>query len=213
MNIYKEALRKYYIDEYNNRVYLDLISGGRIYFTDKFGDISYLTKESNSRCLSNLFPYEFRFRTHKMESIEGLLQSLKIRKKRLQKKLWRYSGKDAYHTRAFSFADDWRKEGILYWRGKPINRFGLEYQMFLNKMYLNLYKKQELFKKALDQTKNRVLLHSTGKTNPKETILTPDEYINRLTIIRDNLEKIAKEKLNDFSEQKVKNYNHKGYNK
>ena len=53
---------------------------------ENFINIGYNFKNSNSRILSNLYPMEFKFRGKKVKSIEGVLQGIKYRDKKL--KIW-----------------------------------------------------------------------------------------------------------------------------
>lgn len=72
-------------------------------------NVGYNFKDNLSKSLSNLSKYTFIFRGKKANSIEGL---------------------DAYNTRAANFYEDWRKNGVLYWQGKAIDRYSEEYQFF-----------------------------------------------------------------------------------
>jgi hypothetical protein len=191
--------RKVYItDEDNKKRYVDR----------NFIDISYSSRESESSVLSNMFPYSFYFQRHiidsskntlerlkhiysflrryKVSSAEGLLQGLKHKKVSLQRQVFKYSGKDAYHIRVASFINDWREDGFLYFNGKKINRFGIEYQQLLNDLYLSLMN-NPFFANSLKNTKEKVLLHSDGKLDSSETTLTPREYILRLECMREYL--------------------------
>lgn len=186
VTIRDKGKRKYYIDDKNKNVYITDKEGKRLYFTNDFVDISYFSKNSVSSALSNLFPYEFTFRGHQVKSIEAVLQSLKHSNPEVQSVIYNYFGKDAYHVRAASFANDWRNGHNLYCGSQLIDRFSIDYQDLLNEIYLSA-SKNPLLVNILKCTDNRVLLHSNGINDPEETILTPREYIDRLTIIRSSL--------------------------
>lgn len=207
-----DGSRKYYDDQNKNRIYITNNDGKKLWFTNDFVDISYFSKNSVASALSNLFPYNFVFRCYNVKSIEGVLQGLKQEDSNVQQLIFNYAGKDAYHTRASSFIDDWRTDGIIYFQGNPIDRFDMEYQELLNELYLSLCQ-NPLFVKALMFTGKRELLHSEGEMDPSETILTPVEYIDRLKIIRDSFanNKDPRPRLETLSERIVEEYYQKCY--
>lgn len=53
--------------------------------SEKFINIKYSSKCSINRGLSNLFPYKFKFRGKKVNSIESVLQGIKYKDKKTQK--------------------------------------------------------------------------------------------------------------------------------
>lgn len=148
-----------------------------------FINIGYNLKNSLSRSLSNLYPMSFKFRGKWVNSIEGVLQGLKHKDKKLQKLIFKYSGLDAYHTRGSNTLDFWGDEGVLYWQGKPMKRDSEEYQNFLDELYLSVVK-NPLYKKCLLATGDKYLLHHIGGENMKETVLTRFEYEQRLNALR-----------------------------
>ncbi|MBE5746469.1 MAG: hypothetical protein E7359_04220 [Clostridiales bacterium] len=151
---------------------------------ESFLNIGYNFKLSKARVLSNLYPMEFVFRGKKVKSIEGVLQGIKYKDKKLQNLVLNYFGLDAYHTRACNEADFWGQTGKLYWQGKEINRFSEDYQLFLDELYISAVK-NPLYKRALLNTGNKYLLHHIGRNDPNETVLTRYEYESRLNLLRD----------------------------
>ena len=150
---------------------------------ERFINIGYNFKNSNSRILSNLYPMEFKFRGKKVKSIEGVLQGIKYKDKKTQNLVLKYSGLDAYHTRGCNSLDFWGDAGILYWQGKPMVRNSEEYQIFLDELYMSVLK-NPLYQRALLATGNKYILHHIGNPNPNETVLTRYEYENRLATLR-----------------------------
>ena len=65
------------------------------------------------KLLSNLFPYEFTFKGYKLNSIECFFQGIKFKDKKLQKKLFKYSGKEALVLQKASDYN-WKESGIIY---------------------------------------------------------------------------------------------------
>lgn len=149
-----------------------------------FINVGYNFKNSLSRNLSNLYPIHFKFRGKWVNSIEGVLQGIKHKDKKLQNLVLKYSGLDAYHTRGSNTLDFWGKSGILYWQGKQIKRDSEEYQIFLDELYLSAIK-NPLYKKCLVSTDEKYILHHIGNENINETVLTRFEYEQRLNSLRD----------------------------
>lgn len=148
-----------------------------------FLNIGYNFKNSCARVLSNLYPLKFKFRGKWVASIEGILQGIKYKDKKMQNLVLKYSGLDAYHTRAANTSDFWGKEGLLYWQGKAIKRDSEDYQIFLDELYLSALK-NPLYKKFLLETGEKYLLHHIGHENINETVLTRFEYEQRLNSLR-----------------------------
>lgn len=153
-------------------------------------DISY--KSEISSTLSNLYPHKFtmpsRFTSEYISedslitclSMESFLQSLKIPNAKAQKFFCEnYSGIVAWKAKLT--LPDWRKDQILYWQGKKIQRQSEDYNTLLNCAYNKLFKENIFFKEVvLPHFKNYYLIHSTGCDDPKETVLTEQEYIGQL---------------------------------
>jgi hypothetical protein len=190
-----DGIRKFYYNDSNNKIYITDVNGNKLYVTNDFIDISYGSRESISSALSNMFPYTFYFHGFKVASVEGFLQSLKHQDPSMQQEVFNYYGKDAYHLRAASFINDWRKTGILYFNKEEISRFSIEYQKLLNELYLSLLSNR-FFVNTLKYTGEKELIHSDGNLDPNETILTSKEYILRIEYMRDYLlAKMNKKKL------------------
>lgn len=118
--------------------------------------------------LSNFASHMFMFRGILCNSIEGLLQSLKEKNPEMQKYVCTLVGKAAkFHGKKKA----WWKTGVLYWQGKEISRFSDEYQQLLDEAYSALAQ-NEGFQRALLATGNAMLMHSIGKRDQSETILT-----------------------------------------
>ena len=155
---------------------------------ESFINIGYNFKNSLSKTLSNLYPMRFKFRGKWVNSIEGVLQGIKYKDKKLQNIVFKYAGLDAYHTRGANTLDFWGNDGFLYWQGKPIKRDSEEYQLFVDELYLSAVK-NHLYKKCLLSTENKYLLHHIGKDNVNETVLTRFEYEQRLNSLREYIRK------------------------
>ncbi len=153
---------------------------------DTFLNIGYKLKNSSSSVLSNLYPISFIFKGKRVNSIEGVLQSLKYDDKNLQNVILKYHGMDAYNTRGANSSDFWGEKGLLYWQGKPMKRDSQEYQVFLDELYLSV-SKNPLYRKCLLATGDKYLLHHFGKDNINETVLTRFEFEQRINSLREYL--------------------------
>lgn len=136
--------------------------------------------------LSNFSPKHFIFDGIECNSIEGVLQSFKFDNTEMQKYVCALIEKTAKFK---GKKKKWWKKQELYWQGKAYKRDSLEYQELLNRLYQTAYDQCENFRRALKATDKAVLKHSIGKTKSTETILTVQEFCNRLTKLRD-LEKL-----------------------
>ena len=158
--------------------------GNKYWVTNEIINLGYNSKNSLSKILSNLYSYTFKFRGKKVKSIEGVLQSLKYKDKKLQKQIWQYSGLEAYHTRGCNTVNFWGNEGILYWQGTSIKRESEEYQDLLDELYLSCAK-NIVFRTALLETGDKILTHHIGHINKNETVLTRYEYELRINALRE----------------------------
>lgn len=112
--------------------------------------------------------------------MEGLLQSLKVSDIEKQKKFFSLVG---FNAKKAGKNYDWKTSQTLYWQGIAMYRDGAEYSDFLNEVY-NALSENEEFRKALLDSGDEVLTHSIGKRDYRETILTEQEFCDRLMILR-----------------------------
>lgn len=150
-----------------------------------FVDVGFSLKGSFSKLLSNLFPYTFVFRGKRVSSIESIFQGIKFKDKKNQNMVFKYSGKEAYHVKLAS-EQDWRKTGLLFWRGKPIKRFSKEYEDFVDEMYISAIQ-NPLYRQAILNCADKHIIHTMGETNNKETVLTRFEFEKQLNTLKDFL--------------------------
>ena len=134
--------------------------------------------------LSNFARHPFIFRGAQVASMEALLQSLKVPSPELQAALWRLHGPRAKRAGA---PFQWVEKQLLYWRGKPLDRHGPDYQALLDEAYEALFVQNEAARAALLATGDLSLTHNIGKTDPRETVLTRQEFCTRLERLRRDL--------------------------
>lgn len=130
--------------------------------------------------LSNFTPHPFVFDGVECASMEGLLQSFKFSNPEMQKEVCKLSGKAAKFK---GKKKKWWRTQTLYWGGIEYGRESEEYQILLDRAFYALSSNKS-FMTALLATGNATLTHSIGKTKPKETVLTQQEFCSRLTRIR-----------------------------
>lgn len=150
--------------------------------TDDYIDISYSSKQTPSRVLSNLYPYKFDYCGNKVNSIEAAIQSLKYNNESIRQVCYDYSGLDAVHLKGMR-PYDWQKDGILYTPLKSIDRFSEEYQEFLDEMYFSVFQ-NPLYRNNLKYSEDKMLDHTIGEDDNRFTTLTRTEYIIRLYALR-----------------------------
>jgi len=137
--------------------------------------------------LSNFRRYNFVFDGVECASMEGLLQAFKFDKPHIQVAVCQLWGKKA-KFRGKKRDRAWKQVQMLWWKGKAMNRHGLEYQIKLDLAFESLAQNPD-FIKALLATGNATLTHSLGKSNPHDTVLTEREFCSRLEKIRSRLQK------------------------
>lgn len=134
--------------------------------------------------ISNFYPHDFMLDGIKCKSMEGFLQSLKISDLEMQIEVCALSGKEA----KMRSSNDWKTNEILYWNGIEYNRKSKDFRSLIERAYVEMYKQNESFRKALTATKDKRLLHSIGNPKQDETILTDWEFCEILTNLRKKYE-------------------------
>ncbi len=153
-------------------------------------DILYADDETSA--LSNMFPHEFLLYTRLNPgvaddthclSMESFLQSLRIKDPELQKYVCEHCSGPMVHKLKVFFGD-WREDGYLYWNGVAIKRDSQAYIDLITTAYDCLFEGNPVFRECvLPSFKGKYLIHSIGKDNPAETLLTESEFryqLNRL---------------------------------
>ncbi len=137
-----------------------------------------------SNYLSNFFPHAFVLDGIQCNSMEGFLQSLKYRSQKKQKKICLLHGGEAKDAGSHKIL--WKLTNAICWNGVRMKRTGPEYQALLDRAY-NALCENPNFRQALISTKNDPLTHEIGKDDPRQTILTKDEFLSRLLRLREEL--------------------------
>lgn len=135
----------------------------------------------SAKLLSNFTEFHFIIDGIECASMEGFLQSLKFSDPEKQIAICKLIGGKA---KMKGKNKKWYKNQILYWKGASIDRHSIEYQELIDKAYSELFK-DDNYKELLRDTKGYTLTHNIGKIDPKQTILTIDEFCQRLMDLRD----------------------------
>ena len=82
---------------------------------------------------------------------------------------------------------DWKKDQTLHWKNTLYKRNSQEYSDLIKRAFETKFQASEIFRDALKSTKGYTLTHKCGNNNPEETVLTEEEFINQLNMLRDKL--------------------------
>ena len=134
--------------------------------------------------LGNFAPHPFELDGIRFACMEAFLQSLKVKDPQARVQIYSKLGKAAKEA---GMKHDWRPEGKLYFKDHIIDRHGPDYQALLDRAYAALAAQNEIYRDALKETGTRPLIHTIGKDDPKETVLTERELCDRLMKLRDAL--------------------------
>ncbi len=154
--------------------------------TDKWVNVGFSLRGMYPKLLSNLFPYEFTFKRHKLNSIECFFQGIKFKDKDLQKKLFKYSGKEALVLQKASNYN-WKETGTIYWQGKPIKRDSKDYDKLIDELYISAIQ-NEFYRNAIKNC-NLPIIHAMGEIDKKDTVFTRYEFEFMLNCLHDFLNK------------------------
>lgn len=140
--------------------------------------------------LSNLFPYNFKFKGKKLTSIENFFQGIKFKDKREQNYVLEYYGTQAVHIKAAT-KYDWRKTGEIYWQGKAIKRDSKEYELLVDELYISAIQ-NPIYRNVLFNC-NKPIIHSIGEKGKKETTFTRYEFEFELNCLKDFIQNKERE--------------------
>ena len=134
--------------------------------------------------LSNFYPNEFTLDGIKCGSMEGFLQSLKFKSQKKQREVASLVGKEAKKCGGRKFL--WKITGNIYWNGERLKRESIPYLSLITRAYAELARQSKDFRIALMSTVGAKLTHSIGKHDSKKTILTEEEFIYCLNLLRED---------------------------
>lgn len=151
---------------------------------DTWINVTSALQNPHSRMLSNLYHYDFTFFHYKFASLEGFFQGIKFKDKKIQKQVFKYYGLDALAAKGASDYN-WKDDGIIYWQGKPIDRFSLEYDELVKRIYVAAIQ-NKLYRSAL-LTCPKHIVHIIGDDKKDNSLFTRFEFEYMLNALRDYL--------------------------
>lgn len=154
--------------------------------------------------LSNFTANEFVLDGVECGSLEGFLQSLRVKDPKAQKAMAALVGFTAKKAgRAYIEENDPSRKS-MYWQGKRYARNGAPYIELLTRAYRASFDNNQKFIKALGLTGDCDLTHKMGKKDIYQTVITEDEYIDQLYRLRGSLHDLPEE-LEEVEEKVGKN--------
>lgn len=141
--------------------------------SEKWINVGYSLRGMYPKLLSNLFPYKFKFKRCTLNSLECFFQGIKFKDKRMQKKLFKYSGKEALVLQQAT-TYNWKETGIVYWRGKEVKRDSKEYDDIIDELYISAIQ-NEFYRNAIKNCKLPIV-HLVGENSKNETVFTRYEF-------------------------------------
>ncbi len=182
LKAFKEFKKNYHFNQLeliyeNDKIYCEQLlvkdESGYIGISEKWINVGYNISGTYPKLLSNLFPYKFKFQGYYLNSLESFFQAIKFKETKLQKKIFKYSGKEALVLKeATNF--DWSIEGYIYFKGKKIKRTSQEYDDLIDKLYISAI--QNSFYRNVIKKCPLPIIHVLGKTNKNETVFTRYEF-------------------------------------
>ena len=154
--------------------------------SDKWINVGYSLRGTYPKLLSNLFPYDFKFKGYKLHSIESFFQAIKFPNIKLQKKIYKYSGKEALVLKETT-EYDWKKTGYIYFKNKKIKRDSEEYDDLIDELYISAI--QNPFYRNAIKNCPLPIIHAIGEENKEDTVLTRYEFEFMLNCLHDFLNK------------------------
>ena len=140
--------------------------------------------EYPANVLSNLHDGSFYFDGVYCASREGLLQAFKTQFVNEQMRLCGLSGREA--QKSGQQYNNWKDDQFLYWKGRSFKRDSGEYQELLKEVFDPENMSLEVIATLLS-TGNKKLVHSVGKNDIRDTVLTEQEFCTLMVNARDIL--------------------------
>ena len=162
-----------------------MINGKYIGEGENWVNVTSAIQSTHSKMLSNLYPYDIKFDGRKLRSLEGFFQGIKFKDSKVQKEVLKYFGVNALITKGASDYN-WKETGIIYWKGKPINRFSEEYDELVKKLYISAIQ-NKLYRSAL-KTCPKKIVHIIGDESKKDSVFTRYEFEYMLNALREYLQ-------------------------
>ena len=156
---------------------------------EKWINVGYKHKGPYAKVLSNLFPYEFKFKGKKLSSIESFFQGIKFKDVEMQNLVFKYSALNSNYVKVCS-GYEWKETGIIYWQGKDIDRYSQEYDDLIDELYISAIQ-NPLYRNLL-KTIDKEIIHTMGGKEKQDTVFTRYEFEKQLNCLKDFLKEREK---------------------
>ena len=163
--------------------------------TDKNWDICYKFNFPYN-VLCNFTASQFKHNGVKIYSMEGFLQSLKVKDRPTQEKICTLPGFLAKKVGNYLKKSGKFDRKTVYWQGQEYNRYSKDFAKVIDRAYDSKFKQDRLFRTVLNSSKDKTLTHTIGKSDPNDTILTEEEFIQHLDKLREKT--TTKDKVKTF---------------
>ncbi len=121
---------------------------------------------------------DFIYKGEKIKSVNSFICGTKTNNINLQRQIFIASKNDMKELeKTIQPKYDYR---TLYWKGKSFSRNSSEYQELLTKVYDARFKHDMQFRNAIRLSKQFELVHTKGKRDPRDTVLTEQEFIGQI---------------------------------
>ena len=181
------------LEEKDDKIYCEGLlikdENGYIGESEKWINVGYNLRGTFPKLLSNLFPYKFKFKGYTLNSLEAFFQAIKFPQKKLQKELFKYSGKEALVLKATSDYD-WQKDGYIYFMGQRIKRDSQEYTDLIDELYISAI--QNPFYRNAIKNCPLPILHIMGEVDKNKTVFTRYEFEYMLNALHEFLKIVDK---------------------
>jgi hypothetical protein len=148
-------------------------------------------QEGIGKTLSNLTFHPFTFRDIRFGSIEGFLQSLKVRDADRAADVRVLAGYRAW--KLGQEGNSWQDSQTLWFDGAAYPRASREYRELITAAYDACFEQNDGFVIALIESGDSCLVHTIGNHDQTRTTLTECEYIYQLYRLRARAQQILRE--------------------
>lgn len=126
--------------------------------------------------LSNLANHPFIMDGIYYGSMEGFIQHLRVKDTTVATEVAAMHGiKAKSQGKLHSIKND-----TLYYKGQPFNRFSPKYSQLMAEAYDKCFAQNESFQISIYMTRNDTWIHSIGKSDATQTLLTENEFLGNL---------------------------------
>ena len=125
----------------------------------------------------------FIFQGNEVASVASFITGLRVKEPEIQKRVLLLSQDNLKYVSKYTNPTYAIRE--LHWNGKTFKRDSNEYKELLNRAYKARYNADFKFREALRITKGYELVHTKGKSDINETVLTESEFIEQLNKLKE----------------------------